>query len=510
MTQSNSPSSFSEPETPDADVSESEVWDPDAAPEAELAIRDKRQASNPISTMSLLGREDAKWDTSTKRMVLGILLIAVLFIIWLSRPVIPILVFSSIVAYLLKPIVDLAERIHIPRAVTTILLFLLLVVTSIFAPIILAPVLVEQLSLLISFDRNVIVQNLVAWIEQSLANLPQEDIVFTFFGDRNLTIPAGETVKQMQESLQQFTFIPTLSEILNYFQTAVGTATSVVGSATAISFTVVGGIVQFLVSTILILVISLYLTKDAPKIREYVEDLFPRSYQPELVGLLKRIGGIWQAFFRGQIILCIVIGIITTVILYLLGMPGALVLGIFAGAMEIIPNLGPALALIPALVVALIQGSDNPALMEISTMGNLGFALIVIGAYFVIQQVENSIIVPRVIGDSVNLHPVVIICGVYVGFSIGGILGAFLAAPVIATVRTIGSYIHAKLLDYEPFIQEDELSTTSRGPSTVYRRIVTGDELAAQDRAAASLIESPLADDDEASTVLDEGTVSNG
>jgi len=96
---------------------------------------------------------------------------------------------------------------------------------------------------------------------------------------------------------------------------------------------------------------------------------------------------------------------ITTISLYLLGMPGALVLGIFAGAMEIIPNLGPALALIPALVVALIQGSENPALMEMSTMGNVGFALIVVGVYFVIQQVENSVIVPRVIGDSVNLHP---------------------------------------------------------------------------------------------------------
>jgi len=73
------------------------------------------------------------------------------------------------------------------------------------------------------------------------------------------------------------------------------------------------------------------------------------------------------------------------------------------------------------------------------------------------------------------------------------------------------SYIHAKLLDYEPFIEEAELPTTSRGPSTVYRRIVTGDELAAQDHAAASLVESPLATDgEEAAAMLDDGTVTNG
>jgi len=190
MTESNSPSSFSESETPDADVPDPQLVDQEAESGAELAIRDKRQVSTPVSTpvstLSLLGREDAKWDTSTKRMVLGILLVAVIFIIWLSRPVIPILVFSGIIAYLLKPIVDVAERIHIPRAVTTILLFLILVVASVLVPIILAPVLVEQLGRLISFDRNAIVQDLVVWIEQSLANLPQEDIEFTLVGDRSL------------------------------------------------------------------------------------------------------------------------------------------------------------------------------------------------------------------------------------------------------------------------------------------------------------------------------------
>lgn len=506
MTETNNNNNFSESEMPDIETEDA------AALSADLpAVDAPRRISVAASAISLLSNEDAKWDISTKRMVLGILLIVIIFIIWLSRPVVPILIFSSIVAYLLKPIVDLAERIRIPRAASTVLLFLLLVVASIIVPIVFAPILVEQLGLLISFDRNAIVQDLVAWIEQSLANLPQEDVVITLIGDRTFTIPLGETVKQAQESIERFTFIPTLAEILNYFQTAVGTATNVVGSATAISFTVVGGIVQFLVTTILVFVVSLYLTKDAPKIRAYVEDLFPRSYQPELVGLLKRIGGIWQAFFRGQIVLCLVIGTMTTVILYLLGMPGALVLGIFAGVMEIIPNLGPALALIPALVVALIQGSTNPALMEIGNLGSLGFGLVIIGVYFVIQQIENSVIVPRVIGDSVNLHPVVIICGVYIGFGVGGILGAFLAAPVIATVRTVGSYIHAKLLDYEPFV--DESSQTSNIEPTIYRRTVTGEELAAQDRAAAGgddLADSSVAEVEEAGSMLDEGTVENG
>jgi len=185
------------------------------------------------------------------------------------------------------------------------------------------------------------------------------------------------------------------------------------------------------------------------------------------------MGHVWQGFFRGQVTLSLVIGFTTWAALSLLSMPGALVLAIVAGVMEIIPNLGPILAMIPAVIVALIQGSDNQALME---FGRLGFALMVVAVYFLIQQIENSIVVPRVIGDSVNLHPVVVMCGVVVGFSMGGVLGAFLAAPVIATARVLGSYIHAKLLDYPPF-QVRTARLSSAAELRTYRRIVTGDEL---------------------------------
>jgi len=125
-------------------------------------------------------------------------------------------------------------------------------------------------------------------------------------------------------------------------------------------------------------------------IRAYVEGLFPTSYQSELGELLRRVGYIWRGFFRGQILLGIIVGVVTGFVLWLAGMPGAFVLGIIAGVFEIIPNLGPLLAMIPAVLVALIQGT-------------------------------------------------------------AGILGALLASPIIATIRVVGSYLYAKLLDYPPF-----------------------------------------------------------
>jgi hypothetical protein len=143
--------------------------------------------------------------------------------------------------------------------------------------------------------------------------------------------------------------------------------------------------------------------------------------------------------------------------------------------MEIIPNLGPTLATIPAIIVALIQGSN---VLEAHGINNLGFAVITAAIYFIIQQLENTIIVPRVIGNSVNLHPIVVICGVIIGFNLAGIWGAFFAAPVIASLRIVAGYVHAKLLDYPPFHGEPLTLAPARRPH-VYRRTVTGDQLGA-------------------------------
>jgi hypothetical protein len=123
----------------------------------------------------------------------------------------------------------------------------------------------------------------------------------------------------------------------------------------------------------------------------------------------------------------------------------ALILGIMAGVLEIIPNIGPTIAAIPAVLIAYFQGSTYLPL------SNGWFALLVIGIYVVIQQVENNILVPRIIGRSLNLHPLVVIIGAIAGARLAGILGMFLAAPMLASLRILGNYVYCKLLDLEPF-----------------------------------------------------------
>jgi predicted PurR-regulated permease PerM len=322
-------------------------------------------------------------------------------------------------------------------------------------------------------------------VGDTVNNLPDTVVILGF------EVPLSGLTQQFEQNYEEFTFVPTLAEILNYFQQLISTATTLLSSTATIGLTVVGSIVQVVVTFLIIFFLSLYLTKDAPSIRAYIEGLVPRSYQSEWIDLLRRMGEIWQAFFRGQILLAIIIGMITWLALELAGMPGALLLGILAGSLEIIPTLGPILAMIPAVIIALIQGSTVLADYGIN---NFGFALITIAIYFIIQQLENNILVPRIIGGGVNLHPVVVICGVAVGFNLFGILGALFAAPVIASLRVLGGYIHAKLLDYPPFHYRGATVQARRGP-VVYRRTVTGEELAVR-AAARATPSAPVAADD--------------
>lgn len=409
------------------------------------------------------------WDTSTKRTVVLLLLVTVVFTLWLSRAVLPWVIFAGILSYLLHPIVDLLTRIRVPRSVATILVFLVVLVLMILLPIFLVPALINQGRQLASFDVSGTATSVFNWMLRTLEDLPEQVTIVGF------EIPTGNVVEQFEAGFRQVTFVPTLAEVLSYIQQGIATATGIVTSTAVLSVTVVSRIVQGLITAIVIFFISLYLTKDMPVIRRYVEGLFPESYQPELRELFRRIGYIWASFFRGQIVLSTIIGVITWIVLTLVGMPGALILAITAGALEVIPNIGPIIATIPAVIVALIQGST--VLSEYG-VGNVGFALIIIGIYFIIQQAEASIVVPRIIGDSVNLHPVVIICGVAVGYSVFGILGAFLAAPVLASARQVGSYVHAKLLDYPPFHDQPRLGE-ARAPKP-YRVRVTGGQLATE------------------------------
>ena len=126
---------------------------------------------------------------------------------------------------------------------------------------------------------------------------------------------------------------------------------------------------------------------------------------------------------RGQLLLMLAIGLATFLGLILLGIPYALPLAILAGLLEIIPTLGPILAAVPAVIIAL---TISP-----------GMAIVVVGLYIVIQMLENNILVPKIMQRAVGLNPVIVIIGVVIGANLLGVAGALLSIPFIALLAVL-------------------------------------------------------------------------
>jgi len=124
----------------------------------------------------------------------------------------------------------------------------------------------------------------------------------------------------------------------------------------------------------------------------------------------------------------------------LLGNRHALLLGFISGILEIIPNLGPALALIPGVGMALLFGSSH------FDIPNPAFAVVVLIFYLLVQVAENQLIVPYVLGGELEVPALLVIVGIMIGGSVAGILGVLLAVPIMATGRELFMYLYEKIL----------------------------------------------------------------
>jgi predicted PurR-regulated permease PerM len=150
-----------------------------------------------------------------------------------------------------------------------------------------------------------------------------------------------------------------------------------------------------------------------------------------------------SAYLRGQLLLNLSVGVMTTVGLSLIHIDFALLLGTIAGLFEMIPVLGPVLAAIPMIIVTLATSPDK--------------LLWVIGLAFVVQQVENAILVPQITHGTVKLHPALAMIVLVVGSAVAGIVGVLLSIPLTAMVRDIANYLYLRLSD-EPLSPQEALN----------------------------------------------------
>lgn len=207
------------------------------------------------------------------------------------------------------------------------------------------------------------------------------------------------------------------------FQSILSSASDSLASATTSLLSGALGFFGGVLSAILIFVISFYLVIEDNGIEKFVKASVPNDLQPQFMRIVKKIEAKMGRWFVGQITLGFIVGFLSFVGLYAIGVPYALALALIAGLFELIPYIGPTLSAIPAMLVALTISPGTMVLVFI--------------LYFFIQQFENHLIVPKVMEKSVGLHPVIIIFAALIGGQLAGVPGIVLAIPVATIISII-------------------------------------------------------------------------
>jgi predicted PurR-regulated permease PerM len=184
------------------------------------------------------------------------------------------------------------------------------------------------------------------------------------------------------------------------------------------------------VSIVTLLTIVFFWLVEHARLQRYALSFVPAAHRPgwrEAWNEVETRLGLWV---RGQLTLMLAVGVATAIAYTVLGLPSALLLGLFAGIVEAVPILGPAIGAIPAIVIAATVSPELAVLVAI--------------VYVVLQFVEGNILVPMVMKNTIGLSPFIVIVSLLIGSAVGGIAGAFLAVPAAAAVEVILERLQAR------------------------------------------------------------------
>jgi predicted PurR-regulated permease PerM len=331
----------------------------------------------------------------TFRRVVGatLVLISVVFGFWLLYrfyQVIFVLLIAIVIGTVIRPIVNWLYQRGIPRVAGVILVYILLLILLAGFLWLLFPLIFAQSATLVK-DLPGYYQTLRAWI----VNYP--NLLFMRLGQ---LLPA--TLPTLSPSLVQQTgeeVVASAAQALGYMM-----------SAAHIIFT-----------SIVILVLTAYWTLDGPRIIKTFLLLIPQDQRESIGELILAMEAKVGFYLAGQGILCLVISIMALVAYLLIGLPNALVLALAAGVMEAVPMIGPLLGAVPAGLIALSIAPDR--------------LIWVIVATIVIQQLENSLLVPRIMRKAVGVNPFVTLLALFAFSSFFGLAGALMAIPMAAIIQ---------------------------------------------------------------------------
>lgn len=355
--------------------------------------------------------------TDTKKwMILFAIAVLCVFVYRVSAILTPFLV-ALILAYLTNSWVIFLERLHIGRTWGVVIVFLVLLGLFILSLIFLIPALEQQF---INFVEAI--PNIIARIKDSVLPWVARHFALSLdLGPNGLQNTLQNTLQGHWQQAGQY--------LPNIFKTFAGSSLVVIG---------------FFTSLLLIPVVLFYLLRDWERMLVTIHSLIPRRIEPVTVRLLKECDAVLSGFLRGQLLVMIALGLLYSLGLALFGINWALLIGVIAGILSIVPYLGFIVGIISALIAAFFQFHDWLHLL---------YVLLV---FVVAQSIEGTLLTPYFVGDRIHLHPVAVIFAVLAGGSLFGFFGILLALPVAAVIMVFVRYLRDR------YVQSDFYTTKDR------------------------------------------------
>lgn len=200
------------------------------------------------------------------------------------------------------------------------------------------------------------------------------------------------------------------------------------------------GLLGLALGMIMVPIYLFFFLKDSEAIHQSWHNYIPlkaSKFKTELVDTLQEINGYLISFFRGQVLVGVIDGIFIGILLTIIGLPHGFVIGLFMAILGVIPFIGNILCMIPAAIIAYLHAAEGDALWGIG-IGPWGYVGVVIGVFLVVQQINSLVTAPKIVGDSVGLHPLTVIFSMlFWSLVLGGFIGALIAVPLTAAIKVL-------------------------------------------------------------------------
>ncbi len=364
-----------------------------------------------------------EWSRTTRYIVFGLVLAGCIWFIVAAKALIGAIAISALLAYLLNPLVTLVnKRARVARPLVVFFVYLLSLAAIIAVTIILIPAIPEQTSSFLK-DMQVVINQMEAdYFSEPIVVLNTEIQLDGLFPQTNLV-----------ELMSSFIRADIIVELLQTTTTNLGWI-------------------------IVVLVATYFLLQDWGKLRDWLFSWIPDPFESDCRILYHEIKLVWDRYFRGQLRLSIIVGLLTGAGSLILGLPGAILFGVFAAIFDVLLSVGPAIIMGIATIVALLAGSNT------LSISNTLFAVLVLVFFLAIQGLENIWLRPRIMSTSVRIHPAIIFIAIVASLSLAGVLTALIIVPVLGSIAVVSRYTYSKLFKMDPWADNTKLANNIINP----------------------------------------------